>query len=123
MKRSRAAAVLAASVALPPLLARAQNSGSYAIGATFPLTGPFAAISGEFLKGAQIAIEDVNAAGGVGGRKLQLITEDSQASPQGGIAAMRKLAQVDGAQAILTAFTNVVVAQIPLADEIKVPTI
>ena len=80
MKRSRAAAVLAASVALPPLVARAQNAGPYAIGATFPLTGPFAAISGEFLKGAQIAVEDVNAAGGVGGRKLQLLTEDSQAS-------------------------------------------
>jgi branched-chain amino acid transport system substrate-binding protein len=122
MKRSRAAAVLVAGVALPPLFARAQTPASYAIGATFPLTGPFASISGDFLKGAQIAVEDVNAAGGVKGRKLQLIVEDSQASPQGGIAAMRKLAQVDGVQAILTAFTNVLIAQIPLADEIKIPT-
>jgi branched-chain amino acid transport system substrate-binding protein len=121
MKRSRAVALLAAGLLTPPLSSRAQGTAPYKIGATFPLTGPFAPISSEFLKGASIAVDDVNAAGGVNGRQLLLVAEDSQASPQAGIAAMRKLAQVDGVQAILSAFTNVVVAQIPLADEIKVP--
>lgn len=36
---------------------------------------------------------------------------------------MRKLAQVDGAAAMLTIFTNVVTAQIPLAEELQMPTV
>jgi branched-chain amino acid transport system substrate-binding protein len=123
MKRSRAAAVLASSLALPPVAALAQGAAPYKIGVTWPLTGPFAAIGAEFLKGSQIAVEDVNAAGGVKGHRLQLLIEDSQGTPQGGVAAMRKLVQVDGVQAIQTIFTNVVTAQIPLADELKIPTL
>ena len=36
---------------------------------------------------------------------------------------MRKLVQVDGVQAIITIYTNVVTAQMPLADELHVPTL
>jgi hypothetical protein len=42
-------------------------------------------------------------------------------TPEAGIAAMRKLVQVDGVQAILTLYTNVVTAQIPLAEQVNVP--
>ncbi len=57
------------------------------------------------------------------GHPLQLVVEDSAGTPQGGITAMRKLVQVDGVQALISFFTNVVTAQIPLADQLKVPTL
>jgi branched-chain amino acid transport system substrate-binding protein len=122
MKRAQAVAALSAIVAVPPLSLGAQGLAPYKIGVTFPLTGPFAPTFADYLKGGVLGVEDVNAAGGVEGHKLQLVIEDSLGTPQGGIAAMRKVTQVDGVQCIFTILTNVVTAQIPLADEIKVPT-
>ena len=61
--------------------------------------------------------------GGGKGRPLLLLVEDSQATPQAGIAAFRKLAQVDGVKVMLTLFTNVVTAQIPLAAQLQMPTV
>ena len=95
----------------------------YKIGVTYPLTGPLASVSAEFFPGYEQAIDEINRAGGVKGHPLQLVVEDTQASPQAGLAAMRKLVQVDGVQAIASIFTNVVTAQIPLADEVKVPVL
>jgi branched-chain amino acid transport system substrate-binding protein len=116
-------AALAATIAFAPLGGFAQQSGStYKIGMTVPQTGPLAGNSEQFITAAQIGIDDVNRAGGVKGRKLQLVIEDSQGTPQAGIAAMRKLVQVDGVAAIISFYTNIVTAQIPLGDELKIPT-
>jgi branched-chain amino acid transport system substrate-binding protein len=93
----------------------------YKIGVTFPLTGPLAANSVEYLAGAQLAVDDVNKAGGIKGHPLQLIVEDTQTTPQGGVASMRKLVDVDHVAVLLTIFTNVVTAQMPLADQLKIP--
>jgi len=122
MNRARAAAILS-SAALAPRAVLAQGAAPYKLGVSWPLTGPLAAVSVDYLKGAQFAVDDVNKAGGIKGHKLQLVVEDSAATPQGGITAMRKLVQVDGVQAMMTIFTNVVTAQIPLADQLKIPTI
>ena len=113
-----AAVFLVATVAL----ASAQTQ-PYKIGLTLPLSGPLANSGQDYLPAAEIAIARINASGGVNGHPLQLLTEDSLGTPPGGLAAMRKLTQVDGAQAILTFYTNVVSAQIPLADELKIPIV
>jgi len=116
-------AALAALLALSPLAGAAQSRAPYKIGVTIPQTGPLAGIASQFLAAVELGVADVNAAGGVKGHPLQLDVEDSQGTPQGGLAAMRKLVQVDGVQAIITFFTNIVTAQIPLADELKVATL
>jgi branched-chain amino acid transport system substrate-binding protein len=121
MKRRALVSLLPAVAA--PLVVRAQSGAAYKIGMTFPQTGPLASVSLEYIPGAQIAAADVNRRGGVRGRPLQIVVEDTQSTPQGGVAAMRKLVQVDGVQAIITIYTNVVTAQMPLADELHVPTI
>jgi branched-chain amino acid transport system substrate-binding protein len=117
--------ILASAVAAAvfPQPVRAQNAAGspYKIGVTFPLTGPLAVSANDYLPGAQIAVDDINRAGGISGHPLQLVVEDTQGGPQGGVAAMRKVVQVDGAQAVLTIFTNVVTAQMPLAEQLKVP--
>jgi branched-chain amino acid transport system substrate-binding protein len=116
-------AALALVLALFPLTGVAQTREPYKIGLTIPLTGAFASSSAEFLTAAQVAAAQINSAGGVKGHPLQIVAEDSQGNPQAGLAAMRKLVQVDGVQALISFFTNVVTAQIPLADELKVPLI
>jgi branched-chain amino acid transport system substrate-binding protein len=114
----------AVALVLVPTGTRAQGGAEpYKIGITVPQTGPLAGNTPDFMAAFELAVADVNKAGGVKGHPLQLVVEDSQGSPQGGIAAMRKLVQVDGVQAIVTFFTNIVTAQMPLADELKVPTL
>jgi len=110
-----------AVVALLPGVGGSQTATPYKIGVTFPLTGPLATNAAEYLPAAEIAVADINRAGGVKGHPLQLVVEDTAGTPEGGVAAMRKVVQVDGVQAVLTIYTNVVTAQIPLADQLKVP--
>lgn len=94
---------------------------TYKIGVTYPLTGPFVSSAQAMLSAAELAVSDINRTGGIKGHPLQLVVEDSKGTPEGGILAMRKVVQVDGVQAILTIYTNVVMAQLPLADQLKVP--
>ncbi len=121
MKRAHALAVVAA--AATPGAAWAQNSAPYKIGVTFPLTGPFAINASEYLPALEIARDEINAKGGVRGRQLAFVVEDTQATPQGGVAAFRKVVQVDGVQVVLSVYTNVVTAQIPLADQLRIPNL
>jgi branched-chain amino acid transport system substrate-binding protein len=124
---SRKAFTAAAGAALAlgprPSFAQPAKLEPYKIGVTYPLTGPLAVNTPAVYAGAELAVANVNRTGGVKGHPLQLVAEDTQGSAQGGVAAMRKLVQVDGVQAILTIFTNVVTAQMPLADQLKVPFI
>ncbi len=121
MNKAIVAALLLAALALNPLAGGAQPNAPYKIGVTYPLTGPLALNSAHVLAGAEIAVANINKAGGINGHPVALAIEDSQGTPQGGIASMRKLVDVDGVQAIMTIFTNVVTAQMPLADQLKIP--
>ena len=60
--------------------ARAQTKGTIRIGAPLPLTGIFSGDGEEFRRGLLMAIEDINAAGGVAGYKLEAVVDDAQDS-------------------------------------------
>ncbi|GEK34725.1 ABC transporter substrate-binding protein [Kurthia sibirica] len=47
------------------------------IGALYPKTGPLALLGTESLRGAQVAVDEVNAKGGIDGQKIDLITTDA----------------------------------------------
>jgi branched-chain amino acid transport system substrate-binding protein len=73
--------------AAAPLLA-----DSLKIGLVAPLTGP-GAESGRFqIQGAKLAVEEVNKAGGVLGRQVELLIEDDQTTNPGAVLAFSKLA-------------------------------
>lgn len=95
----------------------------YKIGVTYPLSGPEGAWGQLLIPVMEIAVHNVNEAGGVNGRPLKLVIEDSKGNPEGAVTAMRKVVQVDNAAVIMTIFTNVVSAQMPLANQLKVPII
>ena len=109
---------------LPSAARSQQASGTpYTLGVTYPLSGPFGAWGQLLVPAIEIAVDQVNQAGGVNGHPLKLVVEDTKGNPEGAVSAMRKVVQVDQVPAILTIFTNVVSAQIPLADQFKVPII
>src|SRR5438552_14014357 len=62
------------------------------IGMVAPLSGP-GADSGRYqIQGTELAIDEVNKAGGVLGRQIELVMEDDQTTNPGGLRAFRKLA-------------------------------
>lgn len=70
------------------------------IGLLAPLTGTGGPYGQEEVDAAKVAVEHINAAGGVLGRQLELVVADDESTPTAGVAAARKLIDVDGVVAI-----------------------
>jgi len=87
---SRRAWIAAASLALSlPAMADAL------IGVSLPQTGPKALVGRNFKQGVELAVAEINAAGGVLGKPLEVVFEDDQGdNPNGAINAVNKLMQV-----------------------------
>lgn len=93
MKFGRSLAVAAALAVLPALPASAQET--YKIGSSLGLTGYGSLTDGHWRDGLELAIEAVNAQGGVLGRKLQLVSEDNKSTPQQAVVVYRKMMSED----------------------------
>jgi branched-chain amino acid transport system substrate-binding protein len=92
----------------------------YKIGATFVMSGSQAEFSRrQLVAGMQMAIDELNETGGVDGHKLNPIYEDSRGEPGAGVAAMRKLVEVDKVPVMQSIYTFIVFAQMPVAEETK----
>uniref|UniRef100_A0A9E8A6N8 ABC transporter substrate-binding protein n=1 Tax=Bosea sp. NBC_00436 TaxID=2969620 RepID=A0A9E8A6N8_9HYPH len=90
------------------------------IGTLTPLTGAGGPYGPVMVKAVKTVVDEVNAAGGVLGRKVELISEDDQTSPEAGVRAARKLIDVDKVSAILgTWASSVTTAVAPLCWESK----
>jgi branched-chain amino acid transport system substrate-binding protein len=87
------AAGIAAGIAAPYIIgaARAQ-AATIKIGMCAPVTGPAAESGGYAIKGAKLALEAVNKAGGILGKQAELIVEDDQTTNPGIVLAFSKLA-------------------------------
>jgi len=81
--------------AKPPLAGRDKIptfTGELAIATAGPMTGSFAMYGAQFRAGAQLAVDDINARGGVLGKKLRLVVEDDGCDPKRAVAVAAKLA-------------------------------
>jgi len=112
--------ILAAGVSPFLNLAHAQSNEVLRFGVADPLTGPNAIFGLDQMQAVRWAVEDINAAGGVNGRKLEAIIVDHQANPQVGISVVERLISVDKVPLVITAFSNVVRAVAPIANREKV---
>ena len=114
-----AGAAALAGAALLPRFAMAQ-AGPIKIATLTPLTGAGGPYGPVMVKAVKAVVDEVNAAGGVLGRKIELISEDDQTSPEAGVRAARKLIDVDKVSAILgTWASSVTTAVAPLCWESK----
>ena len=76
-------------------------SGEIIIGWTPPVTGASAAEGALQIKAIKLAEKQINAAGGVNGKQIKLVTEDNQSTNPGALAALQKAVEQDKALAIM----------------------
>jgi branched-chain amino acid transport system substrate-binding protein len=101
-RRSFLATTAAGAAALSfPAILRAQSKDPLRIGCPLPLTGPFAALAADMQRGAQLAEDQLNAAGGVMGRKVEVLFRDDQLKPAVGAQRTKELIENDKAQFIV----------------------
>jgi branched-chain amino acid transport system substrate-binding protein len=113
------AAIAALCMALGAAVSFAQ--GVIKLGANWPL----ADVSGlECSKAAQLAVDEINRAGGVLGRQLQLIVIDDEGKGDKGVAAIEKLATVDKVDVLIGGISSgVALAQVPTMKKYQIVTV
>ena len=88
------------------------------VGMIQPLSGPIAAAGSYIVNGAKIALDRLNAKGGVGGRRLELIIEDNKSDPAETRNAAEKLIVRDKVPVIIGAWgSSMTLAMMPLAAQ------
>jgi branched-chain amino acid transport system substrate-binding protein len=113
-----ALAALGATLLAVPALAQ----DTIKIGVSQPLTGAFAASGSYVTQGAKIAEEEINKAGGVLGKKIQLIVEDNKSNPTEAVATAEKLIVRDQVPVMMGAWSSTLtLAVMPKLEEYKVP--
>ena len=90
----------------------------FRIGVMESLTGPGETYGNVALQAKQMAVDEINAAGGIDGRMIELVVEDSKCSAQDAITAYNKLTDVDGIKIILgTSCSGAMLGAAPLAEK------
>ncbi|MHC2089041.1 ABC transporter substrate-binding protein [Methylobacterium sp. CM6244] len=115
MTRSHTIPALTLAFVLSAGVAHAQ---AIRIGVNEPLTGPFAASGTYVVNGARIAADEINAKGGVLGKKLELVVEDNKSNPTEAAAVAEKLITSDKTPVLMGAWgSSLTLAVMPkLAD-------
>ncbi|MEI6065719.1 MAG: ABC transporter substrate-binding protein [Methylococcaceae bacterium] len=91
------------------------------IGAILPLSGDVASYGNNTKEGIDLAVEQINLSGGINGKKIEIIYEDSKADAKTGASGMLKLIDIDKVQAIIdNSVSSVALAAVPIADKNKV---
>ena len=130
MKNQKIAAVLAAAAfalgAAP--LAFAQTQGvsktEIVIGTEQDLSGPIVAFSKQLKNAMEMRVEDINASGGIHGRKLRLIVEDHGYDPKKAVLATQKLVQKDKIFAMVGLIgTPTALAAMPILFDKNIPNL
>jgi branched-chain amino acid transport system substrate-binding protein len=118
VRRGDAIALLYAAFSLGAV---AQAQDELVIGAALPITGPFAGSGLQTYQGLQLAEHDINAAGGMNGKKIRFQVEDTQASNSVALNAFLKIAQTKPPFAFLSSYTVQNLATEPEVLKAKVP--
>ena len=94
------------------------GAGPFRVGVMESVTGPGETYGNVAVQAKQMAAAEINAAGGINGRMLELIVEDEKCNAQDSITAYRKLTDVDGVKIILgTSCSGAMLGAAPLAEE------
>ena len=102
----------------------ANTSDTIKVGLYGDLTGATSSFGQSTKNGVELAVEEINAAGGVNGKKIVIISEDDQGRPEQAKTVVSKLISQDKVEALLgeVASTNSLAAA-PVAQEAKIPMI
>lgn len=119
--RTKLMSAICGALLAVPMAVSGAAAQEYKIGLVSSLTGPGAFIGDPFLKGAKMAIDRANAAGGINGKKIELISYDSEASADKTLVFVKKLINDDKVAVMLGPdFSGTVRASLPTIEESKI---
>jgi branched-chain amino acid transport system substrate-binding protein len=96
------------------------DSDTIKIGLNFELSGPVASYGSSDAEGAEFAIEEINANGGILGKKIEVIKQDNKSETQEAVAIATRLTSQDKVLAIIgSATSGNTIAQVQIANDTK----
>lgn len=97
------------------------KSASVKIGSIGPLSGQYAVYGSDCKNGIELAVQEINAAGGINGQPFEVIYEDDEGNNEKSVSAYKKLVTKDGVKLIIGSLTSGCTQAIaPLAQAQKV---
>ncbi|MDW6023291.1 ABC transporter substrate-binding protein [Mesorhizobium sp. BAC0120] len=116
------------TVALASLAISLLSSGAYSqetiqIGASMPITGPVANGALQEKRGLELALEEINAAGGVLGKPLEILYEDNQCNPSVAVTVTNKLLEAGVPVVLGQQCSSAVLATMSLFQRAEVPLV
>lgn len=111
--------------ATEPLATEGSGSdGPIVFGFSGPLTGPTAQAGNALREGAELRVKELNEAGGVLGRQVELVTCDDKSKPEEGVKCVQRLIDQDGVDAIVgTLHSPIISATAPIVGENEIPMV
>ena len=114
-----AVAVLAASTAFGQA-----SRGPIKIGAMIPLTGGGATVGESGQIAVELAAKNINAAGGIAGRQIQLVIVDYQTDATAGVSEVKRLVHQEKIEMMVgPTYSQVTLAVLPILNEAKIATV
>jgi branched-chain amino acid transport system substrate-binding protein len=113
--------LMIAAAALAAIVSTAQAQETIKIGALYNLTGGMSSLDGPSLKGAQLAVKQINESGGLLGRQVELIAPDGKTDQQETAKAAQRLLSEGVIAGIGESDTTFVMAGAPLFQEKGIP--
>jgi len=100
------------------------NARPIKIGLAVPLTGEVAGFGEGVLTGVELAVKEINAKGGVSGRKIVIVAEDTMCDESSGATALTKLVTVDRVDGLIGPLcSGAAGAGLPVVVQYNVPTV
>jgi branched-chain amino acid transport system substrate-binding protein len=118
-RRTFVTSALVAEFALMTRIARGQDSQPLRVGMVRPLTGRFASSYAPLFVAARIAIDEINSAGGILGRKIEIVDEDDDGSPAKEPGVMKKLLDEGVGVVLGPVGTSQALSALPVATNAK----
>ncbi len=118
LPRTRSLALGFALVAVMAVMACGDGDGDpFRVGVMESLTGPGESYGAVANHAKLMAADEINSAGGINGRRLELVVEDSGCTAKDAVTAYNKLTKVDGVKIILgTSCSSAMLGAAPLAE-------
>ena len=119
------AAVIAAVSGLAGPGAFAQSGEPFRIGTILSVTGPGAFLGDHMKRGMELAIEEINAKGGINGRRIEWIFYDAETQATKAVTSTRRLIEQDKVDIIVGGgnASGLALAMVPLVEKAQVPFI
>lgn len=115
---------LGAGLLAATLFAPLAHGQTYKIGISAGLTGYAATVDRAWTDGVKVAVDAINAKGGVNGRKIEVIVEDNRSEPQEAVTVYRKMMSSDKVDAFLSGCVSAGnLAAAPLVAKAQIPMV